>query len=59
MGEFEGLERNEFEDGDYYMNELGFKVFTKQYLLKRGYCCKNGCKNCPFNFNNHKKNNSK
>ena len=59
MGEFDGLGRNEFEDGDYYVNELGFKVFTEQYLLKRGYCCKNGCKHCPYKSNNHKKNNSK
>jgi biotin synthase-like enzyme len=20
-------------------------------LLKRGYCCKNSCKHCPFGFN--------
>ena len=38
------------EDGDYYLNELGFRVFTKQYHLKRGYCCKNGCINCPYNY---------
>ena len=33
-----------FEEGDYYINEMGYRVFTSQYLLKRGYCCKNGCK---------------
>jgi hypothetical protein len=25
-------------------------VFTEKYLLKRGYCCKNGCKHCPYGF---------
>lgn len=48
MGEFDGLSRNQFEEGDYYVNEDGYRVFTEQYLLKRGYCCKNGCKHCPY-----------
>jgi hypothetical protein len=38
------------ENEDYYFNEEGFLVFTKQYHLKRGYCCKNKCLNCPWNF---------
>ena len=21
---------------------------TREFLLKRGSCCKNGCKNCPY-----------
>jgi hypothetical protein len=36
------------EPEDYYFNEQGFMVFTKEYHLKRGYCCKNGCKHCPY-----------
>ena len=40
----------ELELDDYYMNEKGFMVFTKKYLLKRGYCCENGCKHCPYGF---------
>ncbi|PDS22476.1 DUF5522 domain-containing protein [Flavobacterium branchiophilum] len=35
---------------DYYLSEMGYKVFTAQYHLKRGYCCKNGCKHCPYHF---------
>ena len=27
------------EEGDYYLTEQGYKVFTEQYHLKRGYCC--------------------
>ncbi|MCF8245076.1 MAG: hypothetical protein K9J37_00740 [Saprospiraceae bacterium] len=30
--------------------ENGFYVFTAQYLKKRGYCCENGCRNCPYGF---------
>ncbi|MBN3522181.1 hypothetical protein JYB62_19415 [Algoriphagus lutimaris] len=33
---------------DYYFNEEGLMVFTKHYHLKRGYCCGNGCKHCPY-----------
>lgn len=39
------------EEGvDYYLNEDGLMVFTAAYHLKRGYCCKNKCKHCPWNF---------
>jgi hypothetical protein len=33
---------------DYYFNDQGLMVFTKQYHLKRGYCCGSGCKHCPY-----------
>ncbi|RAJ98072.1 hypothetical protein LX87_02980 [Larkinella arboricola] len=36
------------DDEDYYFNEQGYLVFTAAYHLKRGYCCKNGCKHCPW-----------
>lgn len=52
MGEFERLGINKFEEGDYYVNELGFRVFTAKYLLKKGYCCENECKNCPYKSGN-------
>ena len=32
---------------DYYI-ENGYWVFTEHYLRKRGYCCKNGCRHCPY-----------
>ena len=32
---------------DFYY-ENGYKVMTKQYHLKRGYCCKNSCRHCPY-----------
>ena len=40
MGEFDDLGRNQFEEGDYYINEMGYRVFTSQYLLKRGIVAK-------------------
>ncbi|MCC6584326.1 MAG: hypothetical protein IT271_11540 [Chitinophagales bacterium] len=33
---------------DYYLDELGRMVFTETYHLKRGYCCGNDCKHCPW-----------
>jgi hypothetical protein len=36
---------------DFYYSDEGYIVFTEKYLLKRGYCCKNSCKHCPFGFN--------
>jgi hypothetical protein len=38
------------EDDDYYFNSDGLVVFTKEYLLERGYCCGNGCANCPYDY---------
>ncbi|HWZ14896.1 MAG TPA: DUF5522 domain-containing protein [Mucilaginibacter sp.] len=35
---------------DYYINQDGNFVFTKEYHLKRGYCCKNKCLHCPWNY---------
>jgi len=39
------------EPDDFYLNEQGLMVFTEKYHRKRGYCCKNGCKHCPYGFN--------
>jgi hypothetical protein len=38
------------ENIDYYINEDGNFVFTEAYHLNRGYCCKNGCLHCPWNY---------
>lgn len=35
---------------DYYFNEDGFMVFTSAFLLKRGFCCRSGCRHCPYGF---------
>ena len=31
-----------------YVIQDGNYVFTKWYHLKRGFCCGNGCGNCPY-----------
>ena len=42
-------EQPDLEEGvDYSIDELGRFVFTEAYHLKRGYCCKNDCKHCPY-----------
>ncbi|WP_185156029.1 DUF5522 domain-containing protein [Fulvivirga kasyanovii] len=38
-----------------YYIENGLYVFTKAYHLKRGYCCQNGCRHCPYGFKKKKK----
>jgi len=50
------LKNDLVENEDFYYNEQGYKVFTEKYHLKRGYCCQNGCKHCPYGFNKEKKN---
>jgi len=43
------------EGEDYYINEDGLFVFTKEYHLKRGFCCQNKCLHCPGIMVNPKK----
>jgi len=38
------------EDDEYYFTDDGFLVFTASYHLKRGYCCKNACRHCPYSY---------
>ena len=38
------------EPHEYYTNEQGYRVFKKEYHLRRGYCCKSGCKHCPYGY---------
>jgi len=38
------------KDKDFYIDQNGNVVFTREYHLKRGHCCKNGCLNCPYGF---------
>lgn len=38
------------EDIDYTLDPNGNFVLSAWYLLKRGHCCKNGCRNCPYGY---------
>ena len=41
---------NKLDPEDYYKSPEGYIVFTEKYHLKRGYCCKSGCKHCPYGY---------
>jgi hypothetical protein len=35
-------------DQELFYMENGLIVFTEAFHLKRGYCCKSGCRHCPY-----------
>lgn len=37
---------------EYYIGDDGLLVFTESYLVKRGFCCGNGCRHCPYDYAN-------
>lgn len=46
---------NEIVEGeDFYFIDNGLMVFTKEHHLKRGHCCKNKCRHCPWHFGKSK-----
>jgi len=49
---------NEEKSIDFY-EENGIMIMTKEYHLRRGYCCENGCRHCPYTFleNNNEQDN--
>ncbi|MCA1751806.1 MAG: DUF5522 domain-containing protein [Cryomorphaceae bacterium] len=51
-GDFNRL--GDLDSDDFYKTEEGYIVFTAKYLLRRGYCCQNGCKHCPYGFDRKK-----
>ena len=42
--------KQKFDDDEGYSNNSGLVIFTAEYLLQRGYCCGNGCRNCPYDY---------
>ncbi len=42
--------KGNLSEEDYYLSPEGHIVFTESYHLKRGYCCKSGCKHCPYGY---------
>jgi hypothetical protein len=47
------------KEGEDYYFENGLMVFTEAYHLKRGYCCKSGCRHCPYGFKKNKESDDK
>ncbi len=33
---------------DWIIDSNGFYVATRSFLIRRGYCCANQCRNCPY-----------
>jgi Family of unknown function (DUF5522) len=45
--------RSEFDNQpkegiDYILSKDGYRIMTERFLINRGYCCGNGCQNCPY-----------
>jgi len=57
MKEFSKIDQ--LEKDEYYYAEEGYIIFTEKYHLKRGYCCNNNCKHCPYKKDQRKKHNEK
>ncbi|MCB1023704.1 MAG: hypothetical protein KDB79_04910 [Acidobacteria bacterium] len=44
----ERRENEKFVEGQDFYYEDGLMVLTAKFLSKRGYCCDNGCRHCPY-----------
>jgi hypothetical protein len=38
----------EEDPDDWIIDADGFYVATRSFLIRRGYCCANQCRNCPY-----------
>jgi hypothetical protein len=38
------------EGDDFYYDERGYIVLTEKYHLEKGFCCGNGCRHCPYEY---------
>ena len=45
------------EGKDFYFED-GLMVLTARFLEKRGYCCRNGCRHCPYPKEDQRRNSS-
>ncbi|MBA3692472.1 MAG: hypothetical protein H0W77_03390 [Acidobacteria bacterium] len=44
----EEAKTEKFVEGIDYYFEDGLMVLTEHFLKKRGYCCGNDCRHCPY-----------
>jgi hypothetical protein len=44
------LNKQPLAEGEDFYWEGAALVFTARFLLRRGYCCENGCRHCPYGF---------
>lgn len=47
----DSVDENQKQSEDFYF-ENGLLVMTEHFHLKRGYCCGNKCKHCPYEHKN-------
>jgi hypothetical protein len=40
--------KEKFTEGTDFYFENGLMVLTEHFLKKRGYCCGNDCRHCPY-----------
>ena len=45
---------DQLKEGVDYTVDKGLLIFTAHFLEKRGYCCENRCKNCPYGIHDPK-----
>lgn len=39
---------NDAREDDWIVDDQGFYIATRSFLMRRGYCCGNQCRNCPY-----------
>lgn len=44
------MSETKLKEGRDFTFENGLMVLSREYLLQRGYCCRSGCRNCPYGF---------
>lgn len=42
------MEHTSVEEGDWEITADGLYMATRGFLTRRGYCCANQCRNCPY-----------
>ena len=57
MKEFSKIDK--LDKDEYYHSSEGYIIFTEKYHLKRGNCCNNNCKHCPYKKETKNKKNDK
>lgn len=42
--------KKQLSENIHYYKENGYMVFTELYHANKGFCCKNGCRHCPYGY---------
>ena len=44
----EQLDKQQIDEADWNITPDGLYIATRGFLVRRGYCCANKCRNCPY-----------